>query len=89
MKACEGNNSQLVRRLIDIGADVNKLDFSGASPLMWASYHGCLDTVKVLLDRGKVNLNQKNQGGMTALMLAKFNHHQAIVSLLQQAGAIE
>jgi hypothetical protein len=26
---------------------------------------------------------------MTALMLAKFNHHQAIVSLLQQAGAIE
>jgi ankyrin repeat protein len=36
-----------------------------------------------------VNLNQKNQGGMTALMLAKFNHHQAIVSLLKQAGAIE
>jgi hypothetical protein len=26
---------------------------------------------------------------MTALMLAKFNHHHAIVSLLKQAGAIE
>jgi hypothetical protein len=26
---------------------------------------------------------------MTALMLAKFNHHQAIVSWLKQAGAIE
>jgi ankyrin repeat protein len=89
MKACESNNSQLVRWLIDIGADVNKLDFSGASALMWASYHGCLDTIKVLLDTGKVELNQKNQGGMTALMLAKFNHHQAIVSWLKQAGAIE
>ena len=42
MLAAQHGHTNIVRYLLDEGADVNKLDERGNSALMYASYHGTL-----------------------------------------------
>jgi ankyrin repeat protein len=55
---------------------------------MWAAHRGYTEAVQVLLDAG-VDVNVKNQGGYTALMIAEFNSYPKVVQLLKAAGAKE
>ncbi len=54
---------------------------------MWSSLRGFLDAVKLLLDTNQVDLDIRNQGGYTALMLAQFNNHPQVTKLLRERGA--
>ena len=47
-----------------------------------------LETVKLLLSRG-IRVNEKDNYGWTALMLAEKKGHKDIVRLLKEAGAKE
>ncbi len=92
----------LVRCLIENGADINKTDCYGQTPLMLASQYGDLGTVKLLIkeqmkqisDRRsifKFDINAKDEDGMTALDFAKNNRNEKsrkeIMKFLREHGA--
>ena len=63
-------NKDIVKALVDAGADLNCVDDDGNTPLMLASAQHKVEIVKFLLKQG-ANPNTKNKYGYTALMLAE------------------
>jgi len=49
MLAASRNRGDIVRMLIDAGADVNAQDDDGSTAIMCASEHGFVDVVRMLL----------------------------------------
>ncbi len=84
----------LVRALLDKGADVNAVDPTGRTALMYAAVSDDLpvEQVKMLIEH-KVDLNAKSKharsgdSGLTALDLAKLHGQTAMVDVLAKAGA--
>ncbi|KAH7704126.1 ankyrin repeat and SAM domain-containing protein 3-like protein, partial [Aphelenchoides avenae] len=62
-------------------------NYAGWTPLMYASYLGHADTCEVLLKQLRVNVNDTNQMGQTALMLAASCGSAATADILIAAGA--
>jgi ankyrin repeat protein len=62
--AGDGDRTDLVRRLLDRGVDVNAE--WGGTALMSAAYYGNLDILKLLIERG-ANVHAVNKEGETAL----------------------
>lgn len=79
---------ELVRQLLEAGADVNNTDSWGHTPLMSASWGGHKEIVQVLLAHG-ANVNVTTSRGWTALRFATNLPHPEIVELLKAAGAEE
>lgn len=69
------NNLKFIKELIAEGANPILL-------LMWASYSGYLETVKLLINEG-VDPNIQNKYGNTPLLLASRYGHLEIVKLLK------
>jgi Ankyrin repeats (3 copies) len=84
----------LVRMMLDRGADPNAVDPLGRTPLMSAvlSDFPSLDVVKLLVEQGG-NVNARSQhkesgdSGRTVLDLAKLRGNTPIVDLLIKSGA--
>jgi ankyrin repeat protein len=69
-----------VKRLVDIGAEVN---FYGWPPLSYAAYNGHLEIVDYLLKHG-AEIDAKTENGSTALFFAaRFGHLEVIKLLLK------
>jgi len=79
------------RELIEKGAEVNKEDTNGATPLYVASQEGHAEVVKLLLaSSAEVNvIVHVNGKAYTALKFAKLNGHNKIVKMLKKHGAKE
>jgi hypothetical protein len=74
---------EVVKTLLDGGADPNIKNKDGSTALMIASQDGHLEVVKTLLDGG-ADPNQKRKG-ITALMLAsQFGHLEIVKTLLDR-----
>jgi ankyrin repeat protein len=84
-----------VRLMLDHGADVNAVDPSGRTALIYAAASDLLsvDVVKLLIERG-ANVNAKSQhpqsgdSGLTPLDLAKLLGDTPVVDALLKAGAV-
>ena len=84
--AAWNGSTEVVKLLIDNGADLNHKSNHGDTALMYAARDGHTDVVKFLIDNG-VDLNHKNNGGVTALIYAARKEHTEVVKLLIDNGA--
>ena len=78
--------TDVVRYLIDHGANKNSLAPNFYTPLMLAARNGHAETVRALLLED-VDLTQRGMAGETALDIATRRNDPAIVDLLKRAGA--
>ncbi|AWO97172.1 putative E3 ubiquitin-protein ligase HACE1-like [Scophthalmus maximus] len=84
---------QTVLCLLDSGADINRPNVSGATPLYFACSHGQRDTAQILLSRGAKYLADKNgitpldlcvQGGYGETCEILIQHHGRLFQTLIQ-----
>ena len=76
----------MVQLLLDRGADPNKANEGGWTPLHEAAQNGHTVVLQLLLDRG-ADLNKANESGFTPLYTAAFAGHKYVVKLLLDRGA--
>lgn len=81
MMAASNGAEELVRFLLDHGANVAAQDVSGFTALLMAAAEGHVGAVRLLLSQG-ASVAESNALGETALMLAVMHGHLNIVSLL-------
>jgi len=85
----ETDDTELVRLLLDRGADVNTKDeHDGSTALHLAAALGRTETARLLLARG-AKASAKDRQGKTPRQRALTNGQSATVDLLQQAGGAE
>ena len=89
--AASSAHYEAVKLLIYNGADVNVPDHWGMTPLMSAAQGGNPEVVRLLLTKGaEANAsNKKRSPKFTALAIAKYKKNEAIIRLLEDAGAKE
>lgn len=85
-KAAAQGDLELVLLLLTAGADINKADSSGFTPLMKAAEKNQSTIINTLLDKG-ANARLKSNDGKTAYDIALQNNHAASVSTLISKGA--
>ena len=85
-QSAESGDYAEVKRLIEVGVDVNHQDTVGYTALMAASEMGHIDIVKLLIEEG-ADVNHQDDGGYTALRAASEMGHIDIVKLLIEEGA--
>jgi ankyrin repeat protein len=83
MLAALDGEADLVKRLVVMGADVNK---PGWAPLHYAATRGHLDIMAYLLDQNAY-IDAASPNGTTPLMMAAFYGTPSAVKLLLEAGA--
>jgi ankyrin repeat protein len=84
---CVGSNKyEIVKFLLDNGADPLAKNRSKETALMRAAQFGDTATISLLLRKG-ININTKDQGGSTALMQAIANSNREVVLQLLESGA--
>lgn len=84
--ACQSQNIEKVRELLQARADPNIQNNNGNTALMAACLRNNVDIVRELLQAG-ANPNIRNNRGITALIRACLDEYVEIVGELLQAGA--
>ncbi len=80
------NRGDMVRLLIQGGADINQQDAQGNTALMHALGYSDIDVIETLIKAG-ADLNIKDNQGNTALMMAELGKSTKVANLLKKAGA--
>jgi ankyrin repeat protein len=78
---------ELLQLFINAGADVNKKNERGQTPLQVAILNDNFDAVNLLLASG-ADVNKKNKRGQTPLQVAILNDNFDAVNLLLASGAV-
>ncbi|XP_063408745.1 uncharacterized protein LOC134692224 [Mytilus trossulus] len=81
IQCCFVGEFSLIQWCINHGADINKSEDSGASPLFIACQNNHIDVVKILLDR-KADFNKCVNSGVSPLYAACFKNHLEVVTIL-------
>eukprot|EP00947_MAST-08B_sp_MAST-8B-sp1_P000861 g861.t1 len=87
--ACKQGNADIVRLLLEGGAELNEADIQyGSTPLYIAAANGLGEIVTLLIGAGaKVDQARPDDGGWTPLLIAAWEGRGEIVTLLIGAGA--
>ncbi|XP_029127278.1 potassium channel SKOR isoform X2 [Cajanus cajan] len=85
--AAHDGHLDVVKRLIGFGADPNKPDYDGRTPLHVSASKGYVDISSFLVEQG-VNINSTDKFGATPLLEAIKNGHEEVASVLVNSGAI-
>ena len=80
--AASSNRTDVVRFLLERGANVNKQVDDGQTALHVASNNNCTDAIRILLEYGAMNI--KEVLGNTPIDLAQKKNNEEAVRLLQQ-----
>ncbi len=80
------NNRNVIRMIIEAGADPNQSTSKGATALATAAEHCCQETVNTLISLGG-NVNLISSYGYTALMICTYSNNVDAVRILVGAGA--
>ncbi len=83
-----GKRAEVVKMLVEAGANINLKGQDGYTALMCAAMAGYTDSTQALIEAG-ADLDAIDDEGNTAMMLAQASRHPKIVRLLKQAGASE
>ncbi|KAI4388908.1 hypothetical protein MLD38_001196 [Melastoma candidum] len=86
ISAAHNGDLYQLKGLIRAGADPNKCDYDGRSPLHLAAARGYEDIVLFLIQEG-VDINAKDNFGNTALLESIKHGHDRVSSLLVNEGA--
>jgi len=86
MVASQLGRTEVVRILLDKGADVKHMNRDRKTALLFASEYGHTETVGVLLDNG-ADVNHEDEDGDTALILASSAEDMEPIRLLLEKGA--
>ena len=81
--AAFNNRTDVVRCLLDKGADVNKQDRWGETALHVASIHNNTDVMRMLLQHGAIK-DIKDKHGLTPIDYAHSRNNKEAVDLLEQ-----
>ena len=84
--AAEYSTPEIIRLLVNHGADTETLDFMENTALSIAAFTGNSPNVKALV-QSNANLNHQNIQGDTPLMLTTINSHEEAATLLLSSGA--
>jgi uncharacterized protein len=84
--AAMGEHTEVIRALLQKGANVDARDRVGYTPLIRAAQAGHAEALKLLLEKG-ADPNAKQSAGLTALMEAAGAGHANVVRLLVERGA--
>lgn len=86
MAASSKGDTEVLKQILEFGADINAIDGSYGTALKVAATFGYKDMVEILLDSGAdINLNEGFNG--TALRAAAVKGHREVVELLVRKGA--
>jgi hypothetical protein len=77
---------KVVRLLLERGAEVDKADNEGTTPLQISSFEGHVEVVRVLLDKG-AEIDKAANDDWTPLLAGCQDDHVEVVRLLLQNGA--
>jgi len=80
------DNAEVVRGVLDAGADVAAADPDGRTALMLAAFNGYTETVRLLLERG-ASVDDRDGLGRTPLMFGSTGPFNDTVELLLESGA--
>lgn len=84
--AARHGHTEVVKLLLNMGADVNKADFVDNTPLQWAASGGYTEIVRLLLNKG-AGVDKGDIFEKTPLQWAAERGHIEIVKLLLNNGA--
>jgi ankyrin repeat protein len=76
----------VVKYLIERGADLNVVGGDGGTPINWAVHHDNVEIIKLMVDRG-AELNIRNKWGMTELHTAIWRGNIHVVEYLLERGS--
>jgi serine/threonine-protein phosphatase 6 regulatory ankyrin repeat subunit B len=79
-------NSNIVKMLVEAGADLEAKNAMGETPLTCAAINGSESAVRLLLEKG-VNVESRDKLGSVPLLLAPSKGYMAVVCLLLEYGA--
>ncbi|GIK05315.1 hypothetical protein Aspvir_009421 [Aspergillus viridinutans] len=79
-------NSNIVRMLVEAGADLEAKNSMDETPLARAAINGSASAVRLLLEKG-ANVESRDKWGFVPLLLAAEKGHTAVVCLLLEYGA--
>jgi len=86
MNAARNGDTEAVRKMLDLGAEVNQKTSKGKTALMLAAAGGFTDTVKLLVDRG-ADVNIRDNYDTTAIIAAATAGHPEAAATLVAFGA--
>ena len=84
MIAVEWRREDMVKLLLEYGADTEIRDKKGRAPLLLAAHEGDLEIVRHLVKSG-ANLETEDRWGRTPLSWAGWNRHDKVVKYLLEA----
>lgn len=78
--------TNIVRKLLDLNADVNVTNYTGNNALHYAANIGFIDIIKLLVEHG-INVNESNNNGSIPIFHAAYSGYYNVFEYLMRNGS--